>query len=280
MVTELARPNPVTKTSEFDRELALLDAKRQRILLVVGSYDEALDIAETLSAVLKVDPGERVVALIPDTEHAVEGEGKLPRSMLRRVASLPATYLVAPLQAIERGHNILVGQQAAIGSVYFFARPLPVPGDPHMAIHRLHDWAMRTAPRLANLPAPEAGKYLRERGHARWDQELQRRYSYQGIHPDERAALLWTSLVLVWQCIGRLLRGGVNARVHFIDAKWAPISAGLQPGSGDTPETSMLLGFRDILRTELQHQDIAHRELIAALYGDFATALEAIQGVH
>lgn len=280
MVTELARPSAVTKMSVFDHELALLDEDRKRILLIVGSYEEALDIAETLSAALRVDPGERVVALIPDSEHAVEGEGKLPRSMLRRVADLSVTYLVAPLQAIERGHNILVGQQAAIGSVYFFARPLPVPGDPHMAIHRLHDWAMRTTPTLTGLSAPEAGKVLRQQGHHRWDQELKRRYSYQGINPDERDALLWTSLVLVWQCIGRLLRGGVNARVHFIDAKWAPISSGLQHGSGDTPETSMLLGFRDILRTALQHQDPAYRELIEALYGDFAMALETIKGVY
>jgi hypothetical protein len=91
--------------------------------------------------------------------------------------------------------------------------------------------------------------------------------------------LLWTQLVLIWQCIGRLLRGGVGARVHFIDAKWAEVTGGLTKGTRDTEKTSMLLGFRRILREALSDSDPARRPVAEVLYGPFAAALENLEGV-
>ncbi len=130
---------------------------------------------------------------------------------------------------------------------------------------------------MTGMEITQAGKMLREQSSRRWDEFLSEKETYMGA-PD-RTALLWTQLVLVWQCIGRLLRGGVGARVHFIDAKWAEVTSGLTRGAKDTERTSMLLGFRRILREALSDSDPARRAVAEALYGPFAAALENLEGV-
>lgn len=102
--------------------------------------------------------------------------------------------------------------------------------------------------------------------------------TYKGF--SDRTALLWTELVTVWQCIGRLLRGGVGARVHFVDAKWAEVSSGIASNPQEGEETSMLVGFRRILREALDDPDPAKREVARALYAAFANGLETIEGIH
>ena len=52
----------------------------------------------------------------------------------------------------------------------------------------------------------------------------------------------WDQLVVMWQVIGRLVRGGVPARVVFVDAAFAPSEAGLT--GADTADTSLLLSMR------------------------------------
>src|SRR6266700_2413605 len=88
--------------------------------------------------------------------------GTLRRSLLEHLPKQPARFLVAPLQSIERGHNILVGEEAAIGSVYFLVRPYPVPGDIHAAINKINTWATDYVPTLTQMNATLAGHHLRE----------------------------------------------------------------------------------------------------------------------
>ena len=284
MIGALSRPQAFAP-SLFDTELASLPAERQRILLVVGSYTEAYAVGEALTDILSSQrdtPHEEVLTLIPDSEGEGEDEwqapsGKLPRSMLNYMPKRPARFLVAPLQSIERGHNILVGQRAAIGSVYFLVRPYPVPGDIHAAIHKLNTWAIRYVPTLSDPQATIAGRRLRQQAAWRWDRVLEEKSGYQGLGDDDRTALLWTQFVLVWQCIGRLLRGGVSARVHFVDSRWAEKSA---EGQQDTERTSMLVGFRRIMQQALADSDPANRSIAEVLYRDAADAFAQVEGVH
>lgn len=284
MIEALTRPQAFAP-SLFDTELASLPADRQRILLVVGSYTEAYAVGEALTDILssqRDNPYEEVLTLIPDSEGEGEDEwqapaGKLPRSMLNYMPKRPARFLVAPLQSIERGHNILVGQRAAIGSIYFLVRPYPVPGDIHAAIHKLNTWAIRYVPTLSDPQATIAGRRLRQQAAWRWDRVLEEKSGYKGLGDDDRTALLWTQFVLVWQCIGRLLRGGVSARVHFIDSRWAEKSA---EGQQDTEKTSMLVGFRRIMQQALADPDPAHQSIAEVLYRDAASAFAQVEGVH
>lgn len=279
MVTELARKSPFDQKSVFDRELEQLPEGRKRILIVVGRYDEAEEVEAALTEALRAQPGEQVVSLIPDRDTTMITEprpNRLYRSRIAQFPKLTATFLVAPIQSIERGHNIVIGYEAAIGSVYFLVRPIPVPGDPHTAVQRLNAWALREVETLTTLDATAAGKRLRTRAAQRWEEALRAKETYQGSK--DRNALLWTQLVLVWQSIGRLLRGGTDARVHFVDAKWAEVRSGLlSRGRGDTEETSMLIGFRRILREGLADSDLTRRDVMQALYGTFAEGLERME---
>lgn len=271
--------------SMLDTELNELEEHRRRILLVVGSYDEANVVGEVLANILaeqRQAPYEEVLTLIPDSEGENEDEGpppgKLLRSLLNQMPNSPARFLVAPLQSIERGHNILVGQEAALGSVYFLVRPYPVPGDIHTAIHKMNAWTMDYVPTLTDPQATRAGLQLRQEARKQWEAALSKGKRYRALNTDElRAPLLWTQFVLVWQCIGRLLRGGVSTRVHFIDSRWADRSP---MGQKDTEKTSMLLGFRRILQQAVSDPDPVRRAIAITLYGDAERAFSHIQGVY
>ena len=277
MARELAREQ-LAGPSLLDAELNKLPEERRRILLVVGSYEEATAVGEALAAERGDLQREEVLTLMRDSEDEdtwKAPQGKLPRSLLNQLPQKrQACFLVAPLRAIERGHNILVGQEAAIGSIFFLVRPYPVPGDLGLAVQKMNAWATAYVPTLTDLTATEAGKRLREIARRRWDDALQERETYK--EATDRNPLLWTQFVLVWQCIGRLLRGGVAARVFFIDAKWAENSA---RGERDTEATSMLVGFQNILRQALADPDPARRAVATTLYGPAAAALEHIEGV-
>ena len=274
------------RPSMLDEELARLDVHRQRILLVVGSYYEAEAVGDTLATILAEQHpqfvGDEVVTLVPDREGEgndtwQSSSGRLRRSLLHQMALGSARFLVAPLQSIERGHNILVGQEAAIGSVYFLVRPYPIPGDIHAAIHKLNAWGQTYVQTLTHSQATQAGLQLRRVASQQWEDALGKGKTYKELGDSERTALLWTQFVLVWQCIGRLLRGGATARVHFVDARWAENSP---IGNKDTEKNSMLLGFQRILQQATTDPDPVHRAIATTLYGEAADAFSNIQGVY
>jgi hypothetical protein len=304
MIRSLTQSQGFGKLSILEKELNELEDHRQRILLVVGSYDEAKAVGETLAAQLAARREERlgenlrglrtdsfnegdldhkqedVLVLVSDSadeDSELYLAGTLRRSLLEHLPKHPARFLIAPLQSIERGHNILVGEEAAIGSVYFLVRPYPVPGDIHAAINKINTWATNYVPTLIQMSATAAGQHLREAAAERWDTILAGDVPYKELTEEERTPLLWTQFVLVWQCIGRLLRGGVSARVHFVDAKWAEGTAAYKT---DTEASSMLVGFRRILQEALTHSSPEHREIAHLLYGTAADAFNQVEGVH
>lgn len=135
MLKNLARAGNIGDggTSLLEKERDSLDENRRRILIVVGSYKEAEVAREFLE---RERPDWRdsndVVQLVPDAESIGDENAlsKLPRGQVDQFASTNAWLLIAPLMAIERGHNILNEQRvAAIGAAYFLVRPHPRPQD-------------------------------------------------------------------------------------------------------------------------------------------------------
>lgn len=283
MITELARKRGFGKKSLFDMHFAEVPEERRRALMCVGRYEEALQVAETLNAALGGSPGEHAVAMVRDQigdELIVElRPGTIVRSRVEDVVKLPITFLVAPLLGIERGFNfVLPNGLAAFGLVYFLARPLPIPGDPATAMHRVHAWSQRRVPRIESPLITRAGQLLRNEGDDRWRDELNRRETYTGSV--RRTDLLWTEVVTVCQTIGRLLRGGATADVYFVDGRWADVSSGRSPSSiRESEETSILLGFRRILNDAVSDPNPAVRCVAEALYGDFLEGFRHIEGV-
>ncbi|MGH3874881.1 MAG: hypothetical protein ACRDSR_25830 [Pseudonocardiaceae bacterium] len=294
MLHQLAVPDRslAGASSMLERELADIDdPERRRILLLVGSYVEAKRAAEYLNALPEWTG--RITLLISDDADLDNAWTALPAdSSLRKlrrgdVASFANTggeILVAPLLAVERGHNIVVaGGKAAIGSVYFLARPHPRPDDIALAIQAINDWAVRQVRgpgcefRQAALAAgtpDEAGLAFRREARKKWNRFLTRQLSWTSLPEEEKTAFTWDQLVVMWQVIGRLVRGGVAARVVFVDAAFSPREAGLK--AADTPATSLLASMRHILDpyfTDDSPESAIDRSLVQALYEPLYRAL-------
>jgi hypothetical protein len=263
MLRQLAEPDRslAMATSKLADELAdISDPDRRRVLLLVGSYAEARDAADYLNSIPEWNG--RVTALISDDADLDDAWTALPGDpsahRLRRgdVASYGATtseVLVAPLLAVERGHNIVLPDgKAAIGTVYFLARPHPRPDDITLAIQAVNDWAVRYlrdggfAQQVRAVGTPDAaGLEFRSLARGQWQRYLTRRLSWSSLPPEEKLSATWDQLVVMWQVIGRLIRGGVSARVVFVDAAFSPREAGLT--ATDTPATSLLLSMQQVL---------------------------------
>jgi hypothetical protein len=278
--------------SPLARELdEIKDQGRQRILLLTGSYEEAKAAARFLDDISEWTGRVcRLVSDDTDLDHtwelagaAATGKGRaLRRGDIASFAGTGAQLLVAPLLAVERGHNILNSAgKAAIGSVYFLARPHPRPDDITLAVQSINDWAVRmvrdgTFTQLvrARGSIDGAAAHFRTLGRGRWRHLLTRRLAWTSLPRDEQVSLTWDQLVVMWQVIGRLVRGGVAARVVFVDAAFAPREADLT--GTDTPSTSLLHSMQDVLRPYFDpHSGVpaADRELATTLYKPLYEAL-------
>ena len=128
------------------RELAVKDRgaweDRDRLLLLVNSYEQSSAVAKELKSRWQdvsifhlARKDEEGYAPQEDYEAERVGAdkkgGTLPRVDIEQFAETGGEVLVAPLQAIGRGFNILNSQsKAAFGAIYFLTRPMPHPTTP------------------------------------------------------------------------------------------------------------------------------------------------------
>lgn len=256
LLTRLAVPDATLagSISPLEAELTDLPENRRRILLLTGSYDEARTVADFLHAQPRWK--DRVTRLIPDDADHDDTWYTLRRGDVAKYAAVDSELLVAPLLAVERGHNIVLDTGiAAIGAVYFLARPHDLPEDINLAVYAINDWAMRyTRPgsgEFFDLPRSfgtfdSAAGAFRQQAHHMWYRYMTRKVAWSGLSDAEQSSFAWDQLVTMWQVIGRLVRGGVEARVRFCDAAFYPASTRLDPHE-DTARTSLLVRFEEIL---------------------------------
>jgi hypothetical protein len=290
MLARLVAPaGPRGGPSRLERELQELPAGRQRVLLLVGSYQEALKAHIDL---LELRPEWREQVLHLEADDAVEfGTGwrsveGLRRGEVERFARTGARFLIAPLLAMERGHNILNEENAAaIGSVYFLVRPHPHPEDISFAVHSINRWAIEHPQGLHDDPPTstlvDRSQRFRGQAYGRWRQLLGVPLIYSSLDQSTRKAIAWSQLVSIWQVIGRLVRGGHPARVHFCDARFAERTA--RHEGPDTPQTSLLLGMREVLTPFFEPHTAGIRSqdqaVVHILYEPLYQALTRIEGV-
>ncbi|MFE4974816.1 hypothetical protein ACFRAR_22255 [Kitasatospora sp. NPDC056651] len=255
-----AAADDVEAGGPLETELMSLPPGRDQILLLVGSYREARLVADTLHN-LNGRWKDKVLCLVSDDEEIDEGDENpsahrartLRRGDVERLRHLEADILVAPLLSVERGHNILNCQdEAAIGSVYFLARPNPHPDDLSLAVHAVNDWIVRAQQDHRFEAWVRSGDSLedgveavRREARSYWYRVLQRSMAWSHLNED-RVPVTWDILVLMWQVIGRLVRGGVPARVVFVDAAFAPNRAS-SPATEDTVRSSLLHSIQEVL---------------------------------
>ncbi|MFF3892851.1 hypothetical protein ACFYY3_06595 [Streptomyces sp. NPDC001812] len=324
MVDRLARPRRDGAASPLQSELAQIpDQRRRRALLLVGSYREARVSAAFLDEIPRWRGRVRVLAADDEElETAVDGAapaggqastaGAVRRGDLASFADDPdAELLVAPLLAVERGHNILTVPQrpgeekvAAFGTVFFLVRPHPRPDDLSLSVFAINDWATRFVRDQPGLPQgtfselvaaadglDAAGSDFRTTARGVWRHVLSRPYIYSGLSDDEKKSFVWDQLVTIWQVIGRLVRGGVPARVVFVDAAFAPrLAAAGAPATGSerrprhNSEPGLLVRLREVLTPYFTDAgpgdgpaDPADTALVRLLYRPLYEALCALE---
>ncbi|WP_330241085.1 hypothetical protein [Streptomyces sp. NBC_00525] len=321
LVEKLARSHRDHTPSPLHRELAQIpDQRRRRALLLVGSYREAAVVAAALSEMSAWRDRVRVLAaddalLEASLAAEAELEGSATVSAVRRgdlaafAEDTRAQILVAPLLAVERGHNILTvprkpgeGRVAAFGTVLFLVRPHPRPDDLFLSVFAVNDWVtrfIRNHPGLSEGTFAElvgemadldgAGSAFRTAARGVWRRLLSRSYVYSRLSDAEQESFAWDQLVTLWQVIGRLVRGGVPARVVFVDAAFAPRLAAGGRAEEDRPprwlrDPGLLVRLRDVLAPyfapgPVACADPADASLVRLLYRPLYDALCGIENL-
>ncbi|TCC36273.1 transposase [Kribbella speibonae] len=283
MVKALTRPGAGPgRPNRLERERDSLPHGRSKVLLLVGSYHEARYVYEELLRQKSSWQGQ-VRCLIPDDELQTGWDDGhlLRRGDVADFGTDSGWLLIAPILAVERGHNILnTDGVAAIGAAFFLVRPHPRPKDLAYVTQRINQYALeQLRPHLVDDEWPEyerlsrAGQQRRRAAQRQWRRLLHALVAYSQLSNDERDRVAWTQLVTIWQVVGRLLRGGQAARIYFCDAAFAPNTA-LRNDDLDDASTSLLHGMRGVLAPYFDDTSTdTDRHLVQALYEPLYQAL-------
>jgi pPIWI RE three-gene island domain Z len=260
---------------------------RQRILLFVNSYDQ---VRATIEGILSRQPEREasIYGLVQRREeNADEQDRWMPaRSILGRQvqrADIEAfgrqtngSILVAPLQAIGRGYNILNAYGvAAFGSVFFLTRPMPVPFD----LERRAEWLNSQFLKWCATPSHplwQSGTFstksdaLHKQALLYWEsyegQIGELTYGFPPLVYEERLKDLLASLAgLLIQPCGRLLRGSMPFRATFVDAAW--MNQIVDPINGQ--RSSYIPAMVNLLQSYCRRDPCAR-----ALFGAFIQSLQ------
>ncbi|SDE32336.1 pPIWI_RE_Z domain-containing protein [Belnapia rosea] len=270
--------------AEAERTWGAADiADRRRALLVTNSYADAAFVADALAEVLGREWSVRCLVRDSGDDPDVAGATgprlaqPLPRSLVERFGVLPErSVLVAPLQVISRGHNILNdARRAAVSAIYFLHRPHPRPDDMAPVIGRLNRYAMERHLRGLSREGdgediPARMRRLRHAASSIVREGLDRRSGYAGLPPHHKAQFAWDLLTPLWQTIGRGIRNGCPVMVGFMDRQFAPRS--FDRDGDDTGDSSVLVQIVDELRFAMR--DRHEGEVAQRLYAPFLGALE------
>ena len=275
-------------------------ADRDRILILVNSYDQSKWVADELRTYLP-DIREQIYHLVNDNlEPEKNGKfkpGELKRADIETFGQNGGKILVASTSSIGRGFNILNSNgKAAFGAVYFLTRPYPHPNDTAAIVQELNRRAYEWRDKEDFIVWQQAdgiaqsAELLRKTANNYWRSVEQRSY-YRTLrdNPDlcafPRHDLAATTLGRIIQAVGRLIRGGVPFHGYFVDSAWADNSAkklaaekaGDDPNQidNDSEENSLLVA------TILRVCDYAAEDdsVGNALYRPLADALENIENV-
>ena len=203
--------------SEYER-------KAGKILLVVNSYAQALEIQQTLETALrKANCSARTCRMIADAINAPSGEGTVRRGEVSRFAQMNADILIAPAMAIERGHNIVDEYgHSALSAVFFMVRPMAVPDDIQQKGSKLNGLVESHCKREPQESLFAYNARIRQFAARQWNKMSKTKaFGIAELSEDERKDVVATLFVLILQIFGRLARVTDVSRpaphVYFID---------------------------------------------------------------
>jgi hypothetical protein len=199
-------------------ERNLLKKEGRRLLLVVNSYDDVEMVANIVEGIPELRDHYRFL-----TKNALTNEKAYSRFLIENYVEEKEEILIVPLMAVSRAYNILDKQNNALfGSIFFLVRPYPVPNDLSYMIQMLHaNYSLYLNDiERKKLTYKEAVKTLRKRSIRLFEYMYKKPDFWSTLNKKEREALSWYIFIPVWQIIGRLIRGGRNARVYYCDGSF------------------------------------------------------------
>ena len=258
----------------------LKELKGRKILLLVNSYEQVNWVYQCL---VDLGWGDKVIPLSPDDEipdewdDSQDNRNLLQRGQSSNFAIRPEVILIAPLKAIERGHNIVDERgMAVIGAAYFLVLPHPIPDDLSYAIHAINRWAVDNYKTATGETLKELGEDFRATAYRQWLHVLHLSVKLRTLPADDRDAVQWDIIVCLWQVIGRMIRGNANAQVFWCDAKFGINTAKNEDGKEDTAATSVLVGIVNLLRPYFENSpqiSLSERLIVQSLYRPFYVAI-------
>ena len=207
-------------------DLIISEYKRKagKILLVVNSYAQALEVQQTLETALrKANCSARTCRMISDAINAPSGEDTVRRGEVSRFAQMNADILIAPAMAIERGHNIVDEYgHSALSAVFFMVRPMAVPDDIQQKGSKLNGLVESHCKREPQESLFAYNARIRQFAARQWNKMSKTKaFGIAELSEDERKDVVATLFVLILQIFGRLARVTDVSRpaphVYFID---------------------------------------------------------------
>lgn len=231
--------------------------KRERgVLLVSNSYRDSLTLIESKHL---ENENWSFKSLTRDMTYP---DVQITHSQLEEVA-METDVLLAPISAMNRGVNLLGSdKKAKYGTAYFLSRPYPPPDDISYILSYIHSIVpnIKENIREKGLKGKEALFEFQRHCNGIFSRMYAKPSFWSSLDDFERSSLAWYLFVPIWQMIGRLVRGGVPARVVYIDKSF----------TSDSDVSSLLETWYQMF---LPHKE---EKLYKDLYGPFIDSLEKL----
>ncbi|QKG84626.1 hypothetical protein GXN76_09150 [Kroppenstedtia pulmonis] len=266
---QTGRPIRVSGMKPFDRKLALKNMARQLpsimeaektywkqqrgVLLVTNSYHDSETIVEAFSC----SPSQLQIKSL--SRNVKDAKLHVTRPRLTEIAN-NVDALITPLSAMNRGVNLVdENRKALFGTALFLSRPYPPPQDISYILSFIHSRLPHLIQQVReqNMSGKKALSYFREICHSIFSRMHDKPNFWKSLDKEERLDLAWYLFVPIWQMAGRLVRGGVPARLLYIDSSY---------------ETDSAISLFEVWYQLFEpHQD---HWLYQELYGPFLSSLE------
>jgi hypothetical protein len=243
------------------QELAKLKEEKRRMLLVVNSYEDVRVAGKTLGSMREFQGLYRILENTIDPYDSDTGYSRFEVEQFRKTDEM---ILIVPLLAISRGYNILDEEHGALfGSCIFLVRPYPIPNDMSYIIQTLHSFLPIYLNEIDSNGKrfEEAIRHLRHLSIKKLEMMYQTPNFWKHLNEKERNSLAMFIFVPVWQMIGRMLRGGRNARIYYMDGSFH---------NPDNRVPSLLDYWKEYFTSN------KHDQLFQELYGPFIKSIKTI----
>lgn len=234
----------------------------RRVILVVNSYDDVATVARAFRGDQSWEGRYKVLS----RERSHEPD-HFPRTMIESFRKEKAEVLIVPLLSVGRGYNILdQNGESLFGSVFFLVRPYPIPNDMNYLVQALHSYLPQYLQRITGqgIHYEKAVSKLRQISSGKFEAMYKKPDYWSFLNDSEREVMAWYTFIPIWQMIGRLLRGGKDARVFYCDSKFNSKPAGKPEGM------SMLDSWAAIMQKHKRDP------LFVSLYGPFIDGINNI----